>query len=1352
VLVLAWPAAASETPRLPTLLAPAGRVSKFPAATPAPNGWRAGAEAELLEAERRITWQGSTPYPDLTAAWHLVNRGQGYRAYLAADGLRISPREGGPGAWDLRLGLAGWSRGGETSGFQAPAIKADGVELLVDHGALIERLRNEERGLACEIVIPSRPEPGESGPLLLQMRLGGSLSPVIAADRSALALRRPGGDAVLLIRDLVASDGAARRLPAHFLARQRGGRREIVIALDDRDAPYPLKIEALTASPQWTAEGDQLSAFFSVTLSPAGDVNGDGFGDVIAGSHLFDNGQVDEGKTFLYLGSAGGLHLDPAWTAEGNQTEAYFAASAATAGDVNGDGFDDVIVGAMGYDNGEVDEGRAYLYLGSAAGLGATPAWIAEGGQAGALFGVAAAAAGDVNGDGFGDVIVAADFYDNGQTDEGRAYVFHGSASGLGATPAWMGEGNQAGAEYGFAVADAGDVNADGYSDVIVGAVLYDNGDLNEGRAYAYYGGPSGVSSVPSWTAESNSLVAEFGFAVAGAGDVDGDGFSDVLVSAVLDDNGEEVIDEGKVFLYRGSPSGLGPAPAWVANGGQEKSDFGISVAAAGDVNGDGYSDVIIGASAYHNELLYQGRALVFQGSAGGLSQTPSWTVDGDQFAARLGWAVAATDVDGDGYSDVMAGAPYYDNGQYEEGRALLFRGGPSGPSKAPAWSVHGGQASALSATALSFAGDVNGDGFEDAVIGAPGYDNGELDEGRVLLFLGSALGLASTPAWERDGGQAGAAFGTAVSGAGDVNGDGYADVVIGAPGFDNGSLDTGRAVLHLGGPTGLSSAAAWVAAGDQAGARFGAAVGWAGDLNADGFADLVVGAPARDDGAADAGAAFVYYGSGSGPRPSPVTLLTGGQDGAAFGSAVAPAFDVDGDGFGDLLIGAPGFDNDQMDEGRAYFFRGSGTGLATSPAWSAEGDQDEAALGASVAGVGDVDGDGYADLLVGAPYLDVVDFDGGYAALYLGSPAGPSAVPDRTFYEAQPDARLGSSVGRAGDVNGDGFADLLIGAAGYDGYGLDAGEVFLFFGSAAGPSIFPDWRLEGVQPYEHLASAVSGAGDVNADGYADLLIGVPGKQETFMDEGEARLFLGNAVHGAPLLARQRRAVGPEVVSPQGSSDDLSAFVVEFVARDVQGPSQIRPEWEIKPAGVAFDGTGTMLAPAWIDTSAGSVLASFSATGLEPDTAYHWRARVRSKSPGSAYEVETRWFSPPWHGGSEADLRTAAPAAGEVDDSSLRLQKVGASLNLFWGGSCAAGDIDYEVFEGILRSFNSHVPRICATGGAQSITLIPSPGSRYYLVVPTSGYREGSYGMRSDGTPRPQGAAVCRPQSIDLCP
>jgi hypothetical protein len=165
---------------------------------------------------------------------------------------------------------------------------------------------------------------------------------------------------------------------------------------------------------------------------------------------------------------------------------------------VNGDGYSDVIVGADKYDGGQTDEGRAYVYHGAATGLDASPSWIAEGDQASAWFGLSVGTVGDVNGDGFSDVIVGAPLYDNGESNEGRSRVYHGAATGLGTNPAWTAEGDQASALFGWSVGTAGDVNGDGYSDVVVGAYGYSNGQTYEGRALVYYGnGGDGLHLLP---------------------------------------------------------------------------------------------------------------------------------------------------------------------------------------------------------------------------------------------------------------------------------------------------------------------------------------------------------------------------------------------------------------------------------------------------------------------------------------------------------------------------------------------------------------------------------------------------------------------------------------------------------------------------------------------------------------------------------------------------------------------------------------------------------------------------------------------------------------------------------------
>jgi len=251
--------------------------------------------------------------------------------------------------------------------------------------------------------------------------------------------------------------------------------------------------------------------------------------------------------------------------------------------------------------------------------------------------------------------------------------------------PAWTAASDVANTSFGMRVATAGDVNGDGYSDVIVGAPFSSqNVELEEGRAYLYLGSAGGLSPSPAWTVESNQDFALYGNSVATAGDVNGDGYSDVLVGAPY----EFPVDHaGQAYLYLGSASGLAASAAWTATGGQLNAKFGQSLATAGDVDGDGYSDVIVGQPDYSTTPEpYEGRALLYLGSASGLSPAPSWTVEGNQTGSQFGSSVAmAGDVNGDGFADTIIGASRYLSAQGPTGSAFLYYGnGGDGLNRIP--------------------------------------------------------------------------------------------------------------------------------------------------------------------------------------------------------------------------------------------------------------------------------------------------------------------------------------------------------------------------------------------------------------------------------------------------------------------------------------------------------------------------------------------------------------------------------------------------------------------------------------------------------------------------------------------
>jgi hypothetical protein len=232
--------------------------------------------------------------------------------------------------------------------------------------------------------------------------------------------------------------------------------------------------------------------------------------------------------------------------------------------------------------------------------LSAFPDWIATGESEASNFGHSVRAAGDVNGDGYADVVVGADRY---KQWTGRTYVYLGSASGLSSTPVFVATGEGGNNHFGYAVDTAGDVNRDGYDDLIVGADCQSN---NTGWIYVYAGSINGLSATPVFAMTGEGEDNHFGYSVSTAGDTNGDGYDDVIVGAYHYND-----SIGRVYVYPGNANGLSITPIFSATGEGPASSFGRSVGTAGDVNGKGHADLVIGACGYDD---YAGRAYVYLG------------------------------------------------------------------------------------------------------------------------------------------------------------------------------------------------------------------------------------------------------------------------------------------------------------------------------------------------------------------------------------------------------------------------------------------------------------------------------------------------------------------------------------------------------------------------------------------------------------------------------------------------------------------------------------------------------------------------------------------------------------------
>jgi hypothetical protein len=797
---------------------------------------------------------------------------------------------------------------------------------------------------------------------------------------------------------------------------------------------------------------------------------------------------------------------------------------------------------------------------------------------------------GDLNGDGFPDLILGRFEASVGTVRSGAVYVYAGIDGGMNPDPVQVFSTSERRAKMGKSVA-VGDLTNDGVQDLIVGS--YQAGATNKGRVDVYAGVEDGFfEEDPIHSIEKITDWSEGGWTVEVC-DFNGDGFEDLAVAVRLDENKSNdpiVYNHGVIHIYSGSAAGLDDVPSQIIDGTMldESGDwvplqnlYFPHETAVGDLDNDGRCDLVASLNYNPSGSITDGALVVFKGQATDESNTDSLSPEpvllyGNQQVDSwkdgfIGYFVALGDLNNDGLLEIVVGEPRFNS-------CANLDPCPSGPwtSNGRTWIIPGGSLPDESASdwihldnmALfilgldswdmeGWAGDVgdaNNDGIDDLLTAGLNADLNESGGGSLRLFHGNDQGMPDMePDWEAGGSYQERAGNQAVI-VGDLDGDGLAETASFADHADDFGHWVGRTYLYYG--DSAKERLPLNQPGEASDGRFGSSLAIIPDLNGDGLTELAVGSPYAGYNLypdvhswveeVRAGSVQIYMGTPTGFEQNPIQVLKGFSGHSAhdyIGSGVAPAGDFDGDGYSDLAVSATHDDrlatfdleiyhgestcgSAVSNGGAVYIFRGTGHAESfTDENGNGLYDEGEAYVDSNesgtfepafelqpafvyygqeggdgiytVAGGMNTNNDAYDDIVVGSRLWDVNATNAGGVQLISGRAyegAGKTQVicsPDYEYYADSLSDEMGY-VASVGDLNGDGCDEFVVGARYDEKAGWSRGGIRLFYGWADDGCAFDSAMMKRYEPMTNGAYAGSSvaAGDLDGDGLPDLIVG----------------------------------------------------------------------------------------------------------------------------------------------------------------------------------------------------------------------------------------------------------------------